>query len=130
MANRLGTGPASGWTSLLLIAIGAVGLSGASFAADVDETVFVELKCNKCHSVEALGIEARAKSEKMRGPDLSDVGSQRDAEWFAGFLKREIQIDEKDHKKEFDGSKKQLIAIVDWLLEQRAGRGETEGEPE
>ena len=35
-------------------------------------------------------------------------------------MKREIDKDGKEHKKEFKGSDEELQALVDWLLEQKA----------
>ena len=79
--------------------------------------IFLAQKCNLCHSVSTAGIEATTKSEKLRGPDLVDL--DRDAEWLAGWLKKEIELNGQKHKKEFKGSEEELDALIAWLLKQR-----------
>lgn len=99
-------------------------LPGATAEKAPDESqgkkAFLDQKCNKCHAVETHGIEAKAKSEKMRGPDLSDVGSRREPEWMTDFLLKKIELDGKKHKSDFEGTRKQLAAIVAWLEELKA----------
>lgn len=107
-----------------LAVLGAVILSSAAPAAaaagDADapgRTVFLEAKCNLCHGIESLGIEAKTKSDKLRGKDLSTIGADHDAEWFTAFLKREIELDGAKHKKSFTGTDEELMTLVDWLTE-------------
>ena len=82
-----------GWgTGILVLAATAVALITVAsltpgvtpaFAEDADagQEIFLAQKCNTCHGVEAVGIEAKVKSEKMMGPDLTNVATERDAEW-------------------------------------------------
>ena len=113
---------AGGLAKLLFRAAGAVLLSAAAAYAAAEEApaggkeVFLSLKCHLCHSVDVAEIEAKAKSEKVRGPDLSTVGSERDGGWVTAYMKRQETIEGKEHKKEFKGSDEELQAIVDWLL--------------
>lgn len=81
------------------------------------EAIFLDQRCNLCHSVSSVGIEAKTSSEKMRGPDLVDL--DRDAEWLEGWLKKETEIDGEKHKKAFTGSDEELAALIDWLLAQQ-----------
>ena len=46
-------------------------------------------KCNMCHSVPAEGIVAKAKIEKMKGPDI-DGSSSVDTEQLVKYLRKEI----------------------------------------
>lgn len=87
-----------------------------AYAEDMDpgHKVFLAQKCNTCHGVEAVGIEAKMKG-KMAGPDLTKVAQERDAEWLAAFLKKEADIDGKKHSKGFTGSDEELQALIDWL---------------
>ncbi|MCH9650179.1 MAG: cytochrome c [Deltaproteobacteria bacterium] len=78
--------------------------------------VFLALKCQLCHSVDVAEVEAKAKSAKLRGPDLSTVGAERGGNWLAAFLRREETLEDKEHKKEFKGTDEELQAIVDWLV--------------
>lgn len=82
---------------------------------------FLELKCNMCHAVSSVGIEAKTKSEKMFGGDLVGLGRVWDAKALAAYINQESEKDGKKHKKGFKGSDEELQALVDWLLEQKAG---------
>jgi len=112
---------------LLLVALtlsGPVyaGLAAADGGAAGDgKAIFLAEKCNTCHGVAAAGIEAKVKSEKMRGPDLDEsvIGEVDRAELVA-FVKGEGEIDGKKHKKPFKGSDEELAAMLDWLGEQAA----------
>lgn len=79
--------------------------------------LFVSLRCQLCHAVPAASIEAKAKSDKVKGPDLGTAEIQLTAEEMTSFIRRESQIDGQEHKKEFKGSDEELAAIVDWLVE-------------
>lgn len=81
---------------------------------------FVDQKCNMCHSVSSAGIEAKVKSEAMKGPDLAGVTSRHESEWLGKFLRREVQLNGADHKKEFKGSDEDLKALITWLDGQKA----------
>ncbi len=108
-------------TNLATGLILALALLVAAPAAGADEgkDVFVAQKCNMCHAVCSAGIEAKVKSEKMMGPDLTGVTSRVDTETIAKFVKKEAQIDDKDHKKEFAGTDEELQAIIVWLETQK-----------
>lgn len=95
-------------------------------AADGQE-VFLGQKCNTCHSVETAGIEAKTKSEKLFGGDLSQVTERHEMEWIAQYIQREVQKDGADHKKEFTGSEEELQALLDWLKEQATAAGANAG---
>ncbi len=91
--------------------------------------LFHTLKCQLCHSVPAADIEAKTKSDKIKGADLGTPASQLTAEEMSGYIRREAELDGKQHKKEFKGTDEELAVIIDWLLElsQRAKEGEGEG---
>lgn len=90
-------------------------------ADDAGKQVFVDQGCNKCHGVTSAGIEATIKSEKMQGPDLDGVGSRHDAEFLSKYVKKEAQLNDKDHKATWKGSDEELAALIGWLetLEQQ-----------
>ncbi len=108
--------------ALLLV----VAWTPAVAAADGQE-VFLGQKCNTCHAVETAGIEAKTKSEKLFGGDLSLVTERHEMEWIAQYIQREIQKDGTDHKKDFTGSEEELQALLDWLKEQATAAGENPG---
>ena len=93
-------------------------LVSAEEAAD-GQASFVSSRCNMCHSVPQAEIVAKVTSEKMKGPDLPN--EPREVDWIKGFMKREIQFNDKDHKKEFKGTDEELQAIAAWLIELENG---------
>lgn len=118
--------PKNGWgTGMVVIAAMAFalvavasltpGVAPAYAEDDPGQAAFMAQKCNTCHSVEAVGIEAKVKSEKMKGPDLSKVATRHDAEWIAQYIKKEVDLDGKKHTKGFTGSDEELQAIIDWF---------------
>lgn len=90
-------------------------MSGPVFGAD-GKTLFLEQKCNRCHAVEAEDIEATVRSERMRGPDLGEVGKERSAEWIVQFVKKEVEVDGKTHRSSYQGTGADLEAIATWLV--------------
>lgn len=104
---------------LFLALLATVGLLLASMvtaaaAAPADgKAVFLDNKCNMCHSVDSQGIEKKLKSGK--GKDLSNVGAERDAAWLQKWIKKEIDLDGKKHEKAFKGTDAELDALVKWL---------------
>lgn len=135
--NSRGTRDAPSWSASLslvavlvlpLVATAALPVLGAplvtaraggpsSVAAETPpgQRLFLAEKCNTCHAIEALGIEAKTKSETLRGPDLSTVGSRHSAGELAAYLARETTIGGEKHKKEFKGSDEELQALARWL---------------
>jgi len=77
--------------------------------------LFIAQKCNMCHSVPEVEVVALVKSKKMRGPDMP--AESREPDWIVRYLKREVQLNGKDHKKEFKGTEEELRAIAAWLVE-------------
>ena len=105
-----------------LIALALVGpLAGTTIteAGEDGQAVFTAQKCNMCHSVPQAEIVAKMTSEKMKGPDLPN--EVRESDWLASFLKREVQLNDKDHKKEFKGTDEELQAITAWLVALKSG---------
>jgi mono/diheme cytochrome c family protein len=96
----------------------AAGVSSSLSAAasdDAGKTAFLAQKCNRCHSIEAHQIAATVKSETMRGPDLSTVGKKHDAAWIKQYVRKEVKLEDKDHKAKWEGSEEDLQRIADWL---------------
>jgi cytochrome c2 len=89
----------------------------AAQAADAPgKTVFMAQKCNMCHSIESLQIERTSKSEKMAGPDLSNVGGAHLAPWITQYLTKEVANSEgKKHGKDWKGTDDELKQLADWL---------------
>jgi mono/diheme cytochrome c family protein len=91
-----------------------LGLTAVSEAAD-GKAVFLEKKCNLCHSIESQGITKTAA--KMDGAELSDAGNfVPDAEWLKKFLTQEELKDGDKHKKKWKGTDEDLDAVVTWIM--------------
>lgn len=80
--------------------------------------IFLAQKCNLCHAVSSAGIVATAKSEKMRGPDLTGVTPKLDARILNDYLRKKSTIHDKKHGKEFTGSDEEMGALIAWLQKQ------------
>ena len=112
---------AIGIAVLALVAVSATAEDEAALPAGHKE--FVDLKCNMCHAVSSVGIEAKTKSEKMFGGDLVGLGEEWDAKALAAYVNQESEKDGKQHKKGFKGSDEELQVLVDWLGEPRRRGG-------
>ncbi len=97
-------------TSLLL-------WSTAAFAGPDGKQIFLGQKCNTCHSVSSAGIEATIKVEKMRGPDLAGVVS--DKAKVKDYVLQKSEMNGKKHPKKVGGTDEDVTALVDWLAAQK-----------
>ena len=102
----------------LLIVVGIATFAMSALAAEAPDgkTVFLENKCNMCHTIDAMQI-AKLSGKKTEGgpPDLSTVGSRHNAEWITKFLKKEVVQNGKKHMKTFTGKPEDLQTIATWL---------------
>lgn len=90
------------------------GIVSTGHAAD-GKALFLENKCNLCHTIDSQGIAKT--SEKMKAPDLSNAsGLVESADWLKSFLKKEVKKDDKNHQREFKGTGEELDAVVQWLM--------------
>ena len=109
--------------AILLLAVLGSGpaASGAPAApAKPDgKQIFLAQKCNLCHTVSSAGIERTVKSEKVAGPDLTNLAAKEDAGALAKFLRKEGEINGKKHAKGFTGSDEELGALISWLQQQK-----------
>ena len=104
--------------TLHIAMVSALALGAATFAVsaeDAGKAAFLSNSCNRCHAVKSQEIEATAKSKRVRGPDLSEVGESRDAEWLTKYIEKQIQANDKDHPVAWKGEDKDLEAMATWL---------------
>ena len=92
---------------------------GASPAKPDGKELFLAQKCNLCHSVSSAGIERTVKSEKVAGPDLTDLAAKETAATLTQFLRKQGEINGKKHGKGFTGSDEELAALIAWLQQQK-----------
>jgi mono/diheme cytochrome c family protein len=83
------------------------------------KAIFLAQKCNLCHSVESAGIARTTKSEKMAGPELTDLAAKQDAELLGKYLRKTADLKGKKHGKQFTGSDEELGALLAWLQQQQ-----------
>jgi hypothetical protein len=105
--------------ALVFPAMGAEHVAGKT-SLDGKKLFTETYSCNRCHSVSEADIQAKAKSDKMKGPDLSGYTSGKSISELAAFLGGSAASGGKKHMKVFTGSEQELQALVDWLLEQKA----------
>lgn len=107
-----------------LLAVGSL-LPGKANAAEPEgQKVFLDYKCNKCHSVKSAKIEAKKKPKEgsTAPPDLSNVGATQKREWIDKFIHKKETLEGKKHKIEFRGDDKELKALLDWLTSLKSGK--------
>lgn len=93
--------------------IGPAPVATAQGALD-GKAVFEAEKCGLCHGVQAAGIEAKTKSDKLKGPDLSGYEAEEGFD-AAGFLRKSVEKDGAAHRREFKGTDEELQALLGWL---------------
>jgi hypothetical protein len=99
---------------LFISAIVALFAFAFSFSQDQGlngKQIFIDSKCNNCHTVNATEIT----SKKDDAVDLSNAGSVGDAQFIKTYLLKEIKINDKDHKIKFKGSDTDLNTLAEWL---------------
>ena len=99
---------------LFISAIVALFAFAFSFSQDQildGKQVFIDNKCTSCHTISSMEIT----SKKDNAVDLSNVGTDANAETIKSYLLKEAKINEKEHKFKFKGTNEELNALVNWL---------------
>jgi mono/diheme cytochrome c family protein len=107
--------------TLLAILYSGAGIPAAEAQAKTldGKAIFLAQKCNMCHMVSSAGIEATTKSEKMKGPDITDNAAKEDAAVLIKFLRKQGDLNGKKHTKAFTGSDEELGALIAWMQKQK-----------
>jgi mono/diheme cytochrome c family protein len=107
--------------AILLAAFYSGAASGAAAAPATPDgkQIFLSQKCSLCHSVSSAGIVRTVQSEKVAGPDLTNLAAKTDAATLTKFLRKQTTIDGKQHGKLFTGSDEELAAVISWLQQQK-----------
>lgn len=99
----------------------AGGIAPVSLADGVDgKAVFLAQKCNTCHSMSTVAIEAKTKTGKLAGGDLVGKSQAHEVVWLGKFLKGEEKLNGEVHKKKFTGTEAELDVLIQWLKQQKA----------
>ena len=98
---------------LLFVLLAAIVYLAPSASAEdpAGKKVFLDQKCDMCHSVESAAIAKKPTTKS----DLSNIGSTRNADWLTKYLKKEEAIEGKKHMKAFTGKDEDFTALVKWL---------------
>ena len=102
--------------SYMLYSFAAVILVGFAFSFGQDavpagQKVFVDNKCQMCHSVESAGLTSKNK----KAVDLSNVGSTYKADFLNKWLTKNAKIKDNLHKATFKGDDNSLSDLTAWL---------------
>jgi len=105
----------------LLFVFSIVALYGLTFSMAQDKEpagkkIFADKKCSTCHAIESQGIT----SKKKDAVDLSNSGANK-ADVLTKYLKKEVKLNDKDHKTAFKGSDEELKNLVSWLETLKKG---------
>ncbi len=140
-------------TLAAFVALAFTATAGAQEAKPDGKTLFLDKKCNSCHTLKALGIQKRTaaaekaeagekaekaeagekgeKSEKaeaagakVKTHDLSSVGLDVKADWMTKFLTRTEATKAGTKHVMFKGTDEELATITAWLEEQKAPKSE------
>jgi mono/diheme cytochrome c family protein len=107
----------------------ATAAAPATTAAKDGKTLFLENKCNTCHTIQAAGIEKRkasaedtaeatakeASKPEKKPPDLSSVGLDQKPEWIAKYLMKTESLKGEKHGRKFRGTEPELKTVSQWL---------------
>ena len=88
-------------------------LIAADTAMPAGQKLFMDKKCNTCHSIDSLKITKKMASSKA--PDLSNVGAEQTAEWIAKWLKKEVDLKGKKHTAAFTATPEETKTLSEWL---------------
>jgi len=101
-----------------LLATGVLTSATLKTQSESGKNIFLDNKCNKCHSIESQGIKHTSEppdGAKYPPPDLSDVGNRHNAEWMQKWLHKEVEQHDKKHMKKFTGPDDELKTLTTWL---------------
>ena len=107
-----------------LALVAGVALAQDKPAARDGKAVFLENKCNTCHTIQSAGVEKKKattaeegeeKKSDKKPPDLSGVGLERKPEWIAAYLMKTESIKGEKHGRKFRGPEADLKLVSAWL---------------
>lgn len=101
----------------VLLALATFSFTAARpFGDATGKDIFLQSKCNKCHTIESQTIVRDGKPpEGKQPPDLSGVGLKHDAGWMQKWLLKEVEMNDKKHIKKFSGTDDELRTLTTWL---------------
>jgi mono/diheme cytochrome c family protein len=98
---------------VFLFIVSFVSISMAADTAAAGQKLFMDKKCNTCHSVDSMKITKKLASSKA--PDLSNIGAEKNAEWIQKWLKKEVDLNGKKHTPTWGGTPEDLKTLSEWV---------------
>jgi len=102
-------------TTLSMVFLFVVSISSITLAVDAaaGQKLFMDKKCNTCHSIDSMKITKKLATSKA--PDLSNVGSEKNAEWIQKWLKKEVELNGKKHTPTWAGTPEEAKTLAEWV---------------
>lgn len=113
MKNHLGLGSIFSFVFVFIVSFVSISIA-ADTAAPAGQKLFMDKKCNTCHSIDSLKITKKLATSKA--PDLSNVGAEQNAEWIQKWLKKEVELHGKKHAPAWAGTPEQAKTLAEWLV--------------
>jgi cytochrome c553 len=104
----------------IVLFFGVIFLTGFNSLQEKDhpgKKVFIDAKCQTCHSVESHNLTSKSK----KSTDLSNVGAVYRANFLEKFLMKQDKKDGKAHPQAFKGSNEDLFQLAEWLQTLNTG---------
>ncbi len=107
---------------VVVLFLGLISVVSAQENKKLDgKQIFMDQKCNMCHTVSSANIQATTKTESMKGPDLTGHLAGKDATVIADELHKKKNTPRgKPHPKAFTGTDEELSALIAWLQSQKS----------
>jgi len=124
--------------ALMLLALALYALPSWALAGKDSKggKLFVKYRCTGCHSIQGQGIEkktvegdeaaAEVAKSAHKPPDLSGIGLEHDAAWFAKWLQKKETVEGRSHKIKFRGTEAELKTLTQWVASLKT---DTSGKP-
>jgi len=105
--------------TIIFTSYALVGTARCAETEPAGKKIFVDSKCNVCHSVSSQGVAKKGPAvkpgDKKAPPDLSAIGDEKTADWIAKFVTKKEALNNKKHPKGWTGKDEDLKVLSEWL---------------
>jgi mono/diheme cytochrome c family protein len=107
----------SAFIASLAVGLMSAGNINTGVKASDGKTIFLDQKCQTCHSISSQGIKrlTEPKAGAVVPADLSGEGLKHNADWISKWLMKEEELDGQKHLKKFKGSDDDLKTLSTWI---------------
>ncbi len=98
---------------VFIVSVVSISIAADTAAPAAGQKLFMDKKCNTCHSIDSLKITKKLATSKA--PDLSNVGAEQNAEWIQKWLKKEVELHGKKHIPAWAGTPEEAKTLAEWL---------------